>query len=207
MLIHCSWLLKKDEIADKLLSIRKTYGGESLGIWASGRSASDSRKLNKAFAKLYGTPNYEKTGPFCNYSAKPAGISVIGTRHTPWTYSDDDFFDAALYIFIGSNFAVTRPVFFSRLMERKKQGKCKFHVIDPRKSETAEKADLWLPVKPGTDLALALAMLHYIIAHDLIAEEFIKAHSLTIYFRLPHGLKQEDWHLYPMTAGLSGCQN
>lgn len=173
-----SWEQALDEIAEKLISIRNSYGGESLGIWASGRSASDSRKLNKAFAKLYGTPNYEKTGPFCNYSGKPAGISVIGTRHTPWTYSDDDFFDADLYIFIGSNFAATRPVSFSRLKERKNQGKCKFFVIDPRQSQTAEKADLWLPVKPGADLAMALSMIHYTISHDLIADDFIKNHTV-----------------------------
>lgn len=173
-----SWEQALDEIAEKLIAIRNNYGGESLGIWASGRSASDSRKLNSAFAKLYGTPNYEKTGSFCNYSAKPAGVSVIGTRHTPWTYNDDDFFNADLYIFAGSNFAATRPVAYSRLKQRRKLEKCKFYVIDPRKSQTAENADLWLPVKPGSDMALALCMIHTIITHDLVAHEFIKAHTI-----------------------------
>ncbi len=173
-----SWEEALDEIAGKLKDIQKRYGGEALGIWASGRSASDGRKLNRAFAKLYGTPNYEKTGPFCNYAGKPAGISVVGTRHTPWTYSDDDFYAANLYIFIGSNFAETRPVAFSHLKENKNNDKCKFIVIDPRKIKTAKKADLWLPIKPGTDLALALSLIHYIIAHNLINKRFVEQYTL-----------------------------
>ncbi|MBT8762539.1 molybdopterin-dependent oxidoreductase [Desulfohalobiaceae bacterium Ax17] len=176
--IRVSWEEALDEIAQKLKHIREKYGGEALGIWASGRSAFDGRILNKAFAKLYGTPNYEKTGPFCNYAAKPAGISVLGTRHTPWVYSDDDFYGADLYIFIGSNMAATRPVIFSRMKDNQSKGKCKFIVIDPRRSETAKRADLWLPIKPGRDLALALTLIHYIITHDLVDEEFVKNHTV-----------------------------
>ncbi len=172
--IEISWGKALSEIAEKLQSIKQHHGGEALGIWASGRSAADARKLSKAFAKLYGTPNYEKTGPFCNYSGKPAGISVIGTRHTPWIYSDDDFYGADLYIFAGSNMAATRPVIFSNLKKKKNRGECDFIVIDPRKSQTAKVADLWLPIKPGSDLGLALGLIHFIITHDLIDKDFIK---------------------------------
>ncbi len=171
--VALSWDEALGEIADKLKSIRKRHGGEALGIWASGRSAADGRKLNRAFARLYGTPNYEKTGPFCNYSGKPAGISVVGSRHTPWTYADDDFFAADLYIFIGSNMAATRPVIFSRLKGRKRRGECRFVVIDPRRSPTAAIADSWLAIKPGRDLALGLGLIHYIISNDLVDRKFV----------------------------------
>ncbi|WP_457570832.1 molybdopterin-containing oxidoreductase family protein [Desulfovulcanus sp.] len=173
-----SWEEALGEIAQKLKHIREKYGGEALGIWASGRSAFDGRILNKAFARLYGTPNYEKTGPFCNYAGKPAGTSVLGTRHTPWIYSDDDFYGANLYIFIGNNMAATRPVIFSTLKENRAKGKCKFIVIDPRRSETAKRADLWLPIKPGRDLALALTLIHYVITHKLVNEKFVKNHTV-----------------------------
>ncbi len=172
--VRISWEDALDEIAYKLKKINRKYGGESLGIWASGRSSYDGRILNKAFAKLYGTPNYEKTGPFCNYSGKPAGISVIGTRHTPWTYSDDDFYGADLYIFAGSNMAATRPVNFSILKRNKTKRKCRFITIDPRKSETARASDVWLAIKPGRDLALALTIIQYIINNKLINKGFIK---------------------------------
>ncbi len=176
--VKVSWDEALDEIAGKLKQIKLEHGGESLGIWASGRSAADGRKLNKAFAKLYGTPNYEKTGPFCNYSGKPAGVSVVGSRHTPWTYSDDDFFSAELYIFVGSNMAATRPVIFQRLKKRKKAGACRIVCIDPRQSETSKIADRWLSIKPGRDLALALGLMHYLIANDLCDSEFIAAHTV-----------------------------
>ncbi len=176
--VRISWDEALDEIAEKLKRIKEKYGGEALGIWASGRSAHDGRYLNKAFAKLYGTPNYEKTGPFCNYSGKIAGIATVGTGHTPWIYSDDDFFSADLYILVGSNMAETRPVIFSRLMERKIKNNFTLVVIDPRKSKTAEKADLWLPIRPGTDLALALSMIYWTIQKGFVAEEFVKKYTL-----------------------------
>ena len=176
--VKISWQEALDEISEKLKKIREKYGGEALGIWASGRSAYDGRYLNKAFARLYGTPNYEKTGPFCNYSAKPAGVATVGTRHTPWIYSDDDFFAADLYILVGSNMAETRPVIFSRLLERKRKEKCTIIVIDPRRSKTAEKADLWLPIRPATDIALALSMMHYIITKGIVAEDFVKKYTV-----------------------------
>ncbi len=176
--VRMSWEDVLDEIASKLKVIRERYGGESLGIWASGRSAYDGRIINRAFAKLYGTPNYEKTGPFCNYSGKPAGISILGTRHTPWIYSDDDFYGADLYIFVGSNMAATRPVIFSNLKRRKQEGKCMFIAIDPRRSATAKTADIWLPIKPGRDLGLALTMLYYVIENGLVDENFVKNYTV-----------------------------
>jgi len=176
--VRISWEEVLDEIAYKLKKLKEIHGGESLGIWASGRSAWDGRALNRVFARLYGTPNYEKTGPFCNYAGKVAGVSVVGTRHSPWTYTDKDFFDASLYIFVGSNIAATRPVIFSRLVERKRAGRCKLVVIDPRRSETAEEADVWLPIRPGRDLALALCMLYHIIKNDLYDREFVSKYTV-----------------------------
>lgn len=176
--VQVDWDQALGEISEKLKSLRERHGGEALGIWASGRSAADSRWLNKAFAALYGTPNYEKTGPFCNYSGKPAGVSVVGTRHTPWTYADDDFYAADLYLFVGSNMAATRPVGFSVLKKRHAQGHCRIVVVDPRRSQTAAQADQWLPIRPGTDLALALAMIHYCITHDLVDHHFIAHYTV-----------------------------
>jgi len=175
--VRVSWKEILDEIADKLKLIKNKYGSESLGIWASGRSAFDGRLLNKAFAKMYGTPNWEKTGPFCNYSGKVAGITTTGSRHTPWIYEDEDFYNADLYIFVGSNMAATRaPIFLNLKKEKAKRG-CKFVCIDPRKTETAEFSDIWLSIRPGTDLALALGMIHYILDNKLEDRDFIENYT------------------------------
>jgi len=175
--VKLSWDEALDEIAFKLKKLRDEYGGHVLGIWASGRSSFDGRLVNKAFAKLYGTPNWEKTGPFCNYSAKIAGKTTTGTRHTPWIYEEGDFYSADLYIFVGSNMAATRPVIFSNILEEKRKRGCKLICIDPRQSETAKWSDEWISIRPGTDLALALGMAHYIISENLYDEEFVRKHT------------------------------
>ncbi len=172
-----SWNEALDEIAEKLKNLKNRYGGECLGIWASGRSAFDGRLLNKAFAKLYGTPNWEKTGPFCNYSGKIAGITTTGTRHTPWIYESGDFYSADLYVFVGSNMAATRAPIFLNLEKEKKKRNVKFICIDPRKTETAEKSDLWFPIRPGTDLAFALGVMHYILKNNLEDKKFIEKYT------------------------------
>ncbi len=171
--VRISWETALDEIAESLKKIKEKYGPETLGIWASGRSAFDGRLINKAFARMYGTANWEKTGPFCNYSAKIAGISTVGTKHTPWIYEDDDFYNANLYIFVGSNIAITRRPIFLNLLERKYKNQCKIVCVDPRKTETAEYSDLWLPIRPGTDMALALGMIYYILKNNLEDKKFI----------------------------------
>ncbi len=175
--VKMSWEKILSEIGERLKIVREKYSPETLGIWASGRSAFDGRLLSRAFAKLYGTNNWEKTGPFCNFSGKIAGILTVGTGHTPWIYSSDDFYNASLYIFLGSNMAATRPVIFQILKERKMEGRCKIICIDPRLSETAKYADIWLPIKPGTDMALALGLIHYILENNMEDKEFIKNHS------------------------------
>ncbi len=200
--IKISWEQALDEIAFKLKKLRERYGGECLGIWASGRSAADGRALNKAFAKLYGTPNYEKTGPFCNYAGKVAGVSVVGTRHTPWTYDEDDFFAADMYIFVGSNIAATRPVIFSNLMEKKKSTGCKIVVVDPRCSETAKEADEWLCIRPGRDLALALGMLHYVIEKKLYDIDFVRKYT-TGFEKIKEEIAQGKYSL-SWASGLTG---
>ncbi len=175
--VRLTWDEALDEIAYKLKKIKDKYGPETLGIWASGRSAFDGRLVNKAFSKLYGTLNWEKTGPFCNYSAKIAGITTTGTRHTPWIYEDGDFYSADLYIFVGSNMQATRPPIFLNLKEEKQKRGCKFICINPKKAEIVDKNDWWIPIRPGTDMALVLSMIHYIISHGLEDKEFIKRHT------------------------------
>jgi len=175
--VKLSWEEALDEISYKLKKIKEKYGPESLGIWASGRSAFDGRLVSKAFSKLYGTLNWEKTGPFCNYSAKIAGITTTGTRHVPWIYEDGDFYSADLYIFLGSNMPATRPPIFINLKEEKQKRGCKFICINPKKSEIVDKTDWWIPIRPGTDMALALGMIHYIISNGLEDKRFINAHT------------------------------
>jgi anaerobic selenocysteine-containing dehydrogenase len=69
--------------------------------------------------------------------------------------------------------AATRPSIFLNLLEEKKKRGCRLVCIDPRKTETACYSDIWLAIRPGTDMALALGMIHYILKHHLEDKQFL----------------------------------
>lgn len=169
------WDQALTEIADKLKAVRDKHGPEALAWWVAGRSESQARAgLTGTFEKLYGTPHREGTGPFCNLAGTSASNSILGHNNPPWTYTRDDFGGADWYMFIGSNMAACKPVAFGKVNDRRAAGKAKMIVVDPRMSETAGRADLWLPIKPSTDMALALAMMHHIVEKNLHNKDFIE---------------------------------
>ncbi|MGA7148278.1 MAG: molybdopterin-dependent oxidoreductase, partial [Microbacterium sp.] len=88
----------------------------------------------------------------------------------------EDIDRADLFFVIGSNMADCHPILFLRMADRLKQG-ARLIVVDPRRTATADRADLYLPIKPGTDLALLNGLLHLLIEDGRIDREFIAAHT------------------------------
>ena len=78
----------------------------------------------------------------------------------------------------GSNLTATNEegVICTRLLRRLKESGARLIVVDPRRTDLAERADLWLPLRPGTDLALGLGMLNLIISQGLVDAEFCRDH-------------------------------
>ena len=74
---------------------------------------------------------------------------------------------AELYVYLGDNQAETRPVYFGMLNDWRLSNGAKMVVVDPRRTVTAVKADRWLGIRPGTDMALGLAMAHHILSNKL----------------------------------------
>jgi anaerobic selenocysteine-containing dehydrogenase len=169
-----SWEQAFKEIAEKLHELRNTYGGEALAMFVAGRSEGQARSaFGGPFGNLFGVANREGTGPLCNYAGQPAGSSVIGHRNPPWTYTREDFGGADWYMFVGSNMAANKPVSFGMMNDERIKRGAKLIVVDPRMSETASKADVWLPIRPSTDLGLALGMMYHIVAKNLQDQKFI----------------------------------
>ena len=88
-----------------------------------------------------------------------------------------DLHNTKLIMIWGENTVVTKPLEWAEMREAQQKNGAKLIVIDPRFSETAEKADLYLPIRPGTDAALALGMAHVIITEGLADEAFIAKHT------------------------------
>src|SRR5581483_4415457 len=94
-----------------------------------------------------------------------------GADGPPGSY--DDFDHADLFLVIGSNMADCHPVLFLRMMERVRAG-AKLIVVDPRRTATAAKADLFLQIAPGTDLALLNGLLRLLVDSDAVDTAFVE---------------------------------
>ncbi len=98
----------------------------------------------------------------------------LGADGPPGSYQDFDRAD--VFLVIGSNMADCHPILFLRMMDRVKAG-AKLIVVDPRRTATADKADLFLQIRPGTDLALLNGLLHLLVEDGRIDDEFIARHT------------------------------
>ena len=171
-----SWSQALDEIARKLAQIKSRFGAELLAIQAGSRTG----VLNlmgtvPLFAELWGTANVASTGPFCDLGKSVALGLTQGSAMLPNVYTADDIGSAELYVYVGDNQAETRPVNFGMLNDWRLQNRAKMVVVDPRMTVTASRADKWLAIRPGTDMALGLAMIHHIFESDLADLNFCRS--------------------------------
>ena len=173
-----SWDEALEEMADKLDGIRKQYGAEFFSlIHGTSRPYSD---LAPRFANAFGTPNYSHIGHICYVPRVMANIFTMGSQQLPV----GDFYGfggkkPSCIVIWGSNVTGIGAVHGMPgfIVRKAIKSADKVIVIDPKRTATAEKADQWLQIRPGTDGALALAMIHVIISEDLTDVEFITRHT------------------------------
>ena len=116
---------------------------------------------NKLAKGLPAAPSTSSRTRGCAWPAPAPGYKQsLGADGPPGSYTDFDRTD--LFFVIGSNMADCHPILFLRMADRLKAG-AKLIVVDPRRTTTAEKADLFLQIKPGTDLALLNGLLHLLV--------------------------------------------
>src|SRR4029079_3225631 len=120
------------------------------------------------------TNQIESNSRLCMASAGTGYKLSLGSDAPHWSY--EDFDNADVFFVIGSNMADCHPILFLRMMDRVKAG-AKLIVVDPRRSATADKADLYLPIRPGTDLALLNGLLRLLVEAGDIDAEFIAEHT------------------------------
>ncbi len=168
-----SWDQALSEIAEKLGKVRDQHGSESLAI----QSGSRTGVLNiigaiPMFAGLWGTNNIATTEPYCDLGKGVALGLTQGTGMMANVYTEEDIGRAEAYVYIGDNQAETRPVNFGMLNDWRIKNKARMIVVDPRLTATASKADEWLPIRSGTDMALGLGIIHYLFENNLFDQEF-----------------------------------
>lgn len=171
-----SWEDALDEVAGRLRGTIEEHGPEAAAFYISGQLLTeDYYAVNKLAKGFLGTNNVDSNSRLCMSSAVAGYRGSFGTDGPPAAYSDIGY--AECIMLSGSNAAECHPITFDRIKQRKKDPSVWVIVVDPRRTATAEIADLHLPVKPGTDLALANAMLKVILDEDLLDVCFIEHHT------------------------------
>jgi sulfite reductase (NADPH) flavoprotein alpha-component len=167
------------EAGRRLRTIIDEHGPDSVALYVSGQLSLEAQYLATKLAKGYlRTRHLESNSRLCMASAGTGFKQSLGADGPPGSYTDFDCTD--LFFVIGSNMADCHPILFLRMADRLKAG-AKLIVVDPRRTATAEKADLFLQINPGTDVALLNGLLHLLIANDeeegSIDHEFIAEHT------------------------------
>ena len=163
------------ETAKRLRAIADEHGPDAIALYVSGQMSMEAQYLANKLAKGFlRTRHIESNSRLCMASAGSGYKLSLGADAPPGSY--DDIERAGLFLVIGSNMADCHPILFLRMMDRVREG-AKLVVVDPRRTATAEKADLHLAPKPGTDLALLNGLLHLIVEAGGIDQAFIEAHT------------------------------
>ncbi len=171
------WDQAIDTVATRVADVVNTHGPDAVGLYISGQLLTeDYYVFNKLAKGLLGTNNIDTNSRLCMSSAVAGYKQSLGADAPPCSYED---LNHAECVFItGSNMAWAHPVLFRRLEDaRAAKPSMRIVVVDPRRTETAEFADLHLAIQPGTDVALCHGMLHAIIWDDLISRDFIARHT------------------------------
>jgi len=168
-----TWEEALDRIAFEIARSQSTYGRDSVGIFGGGGLTNEKAYALGKFARVaLRTANIDYNGRFCMSSAAAAGIKAFGIdRGLPFPVEDIAL--AETILLVGGNLAETMPPIM-RHFEAQREAGGKLIVADPRRTPTAMAAHLHLQLTPGTDAALANALLHIAIADGLIDLEFIE---------------------------------
>lgn len=158
-----------------LRAIVDEHGPDAFALYVSGQMSLEAQYLANKLAKGFiRTNQIESNSRLCMASAGTGYKLSLGADGPPGSYDDLDRAD--VFLVIGSNMADCHPILFLRMMERVKAG-AKLIVVDPRRTATADKADLFLRIRPGTDLALLNGLLHLLHENGHTDPAFVAAHT------------------------------
>ncbi|WP_449431592.1 molybdopterin-dependent oxidoreductase [Pseudomonas putida] len=172
---RCSMDQAIAQSAERLRQVIDQHGPDAVALYVSGQMSLEAQYLANKLAKGFiGTRHIESNSRLCMASAGSGYKLSLGADGPPGSYQD--FERAEVFLVIGANMADCHPILFLRLLDRLKAG-AKLIVVDPRRSATADKADLFLQLRPGSDMALLNGLLHLLHKNGQTDPEFIARHT------------------------------
>ncbi|MDW6004348.1 nitrate reductase [Vibrio mangrovi] len=172
-----SWQQATHEIATRIHTSVQHYGPDSVAMYVSGQLLTEDYYVaNKLMKGYVGSANIDTNSRLCMSSAVAAHVRAFGEDVVPVNYEDID--DADLLVLVGANSAWTHPVLFRRIQQAKQRNPdLKMIVIDPRKTVTAEQADLHIPLANDGDVLLFNGLCRYLLDRQLTDASFVRQHT------------------------------
>ena len=172
-LSRVAWDEALDVVVERFRAVQEKYGPESLGVISTGQLVTEEfYALGKLVQLGFGTRNYDGNTTLCMSTAVAGYKRSLGSDGPPGAYEDLEHADVILLL--GANIAENHPILCTRLEANRKKT---LIVADPRVTKTAMMADIYLPLKPRSDLALVNAMLRIVIDEELYDREFVEQHT------------------------------
>ena len=171
-----SWDDALDRVAAGLRRAQDEKGPDGVAVFGGGGLTNEKAySLGKLARAALGTAQIDYNGRWCMSSAASAAIRAFGVdRGLPFPLADVE--EADVLVLVGSNLAETMPP-AARHLDRLRERGGRVVVVDPRRTPTANRADLLLQPVPGTDLALALGVLHLLVAAGAVDEDYLAART------------------------------
>lgn len=172
-LVRVDWDEALGTMVEKFRATQARYGPDSLGVLSTGQLVTEEfYTLGKLVQLGFGSKNYDGNTTLCMASAVSGYKLSFGSDGPPGAYEDME--KADVLFLIGANIADNHPILCQYLEANPRKTVI---VADPRVSKTAMMADLHLPLKPRTDLALLHGIAHILVAYNMVDREYIERHT------------------------------
>jgi assimilatory nitrate reductase catalytic subunit len=171
-----AWTDALDHVAHRLKHIVARDGPGAVAFYLSGQLLTEDYYVaNKLMKGFLGSANVDTNSRLCMASSVAGHRRAFGADTVPGVYEDLD--EADLLVLVGSNAAWCHPVLFQRMLVNKQRRGARIVVIDPRRTDTAGDADLFLGLKPGTDTALFSGLLAHLADTGALDRGYIERHT------------------------------
>jgi len=169
-----SWERALREFTARFKSIQSRHGSQAIAFLSTGQICTEEMALLGALFKFgMGGLHCDSNTRQCMATAHVAYKESFGFDAPPYTYAD--FEESDVLVFVGSNPCIAHPILWQRVLRNPHQPA--IVVLDPRRTETAVNATLYLPLAPKSDLPLLYGLAHALIARDAVDHEFVSAHT------------------------------
>src|SRR6201996_9050336 len=175
-LARTDWDTALAKVADGLRTIVDRDGPNAIAFYLSGQLLTEDYYVaNKLMKGFLGSSNVDTNSRLCMASSVAGHRRAFGADTVPGCYEDLD--EADLLVLVGSTAAWCHPVLYQRMMANKQKRGARMIVIDPRRTDTAEDAELFLGLKPGTDTALFSGLLVHLADNGALDRDYINNYT------------------------------